>query len=172
MAFVFTVEDGTGLPAATSYVSVSEANDILAVNIHITATWGALSTQEKEKLLSWASQFIDSRARWNGYKTVESSALRWPRTGVYDRDSIEIPSNIVPQQLKEAVSEMARLLATEDRTIERSQDGLKRLKVDSIEIEFSEGYRLPNIPTSVANMLIGLGSVSTGAGIKFKRLVR
>lgn len=163
MAFTFVVEDGTGLSNATSYVSVADADDILVVNIHNTATWDALSDTDKGYLLSWASRFLDAHTRWKGYKTVETSALRWPRTGVVDRDNILIDSDVIPYQLKNATANMARYLMTTDRTLERDQDGLVRVKADVVELEFRDGYTLPQIPTDMFYLIDGLGYISGGA---------
>ena len=162
MAFTFVVEDGTGLTSATSYISVADADDILTVNIHSASAWDALTDPDKERLLAWASRYLDTFARWNGRKTVETSALRWPRTGVKDRDGVVILGTAIPRQLKIATAEMARFLIAEDRSTERGQDALKKLKADVIEIEFSEGYRLPTIPKLIYSQLEGLGTLSAG----------
>lgn len=172
MAFVFTVEDGTGLPEANSYITVEEADDILSVNMHSIAEWTALTTEQKEGLLAWASRYLDERTRWFGAKTVEPSGLRWPRTGVIDRDGIQIAEDEIPKQLRIAAAEMARYMMAQDRTMERDQDGLVRLKADVIELEFKEGYKLPKVPEHMQYLLLGLGAVSTGGGIQFKRIIR
>lgn len=172
MAFAFVVEDGTGLDNATSYVSVEEADDIITMNIHASAAWTALSTEDKERLLAWASRYLDERTRWYGRKAVDSSALRWPRSGVTDRDGLTLASNLIPRQLKIATAEMARYLIDEDRSAERGQDALTRLKADVIELEFSEGYRLPQVPSHMQYLIKGLGAISSGNGIKFKRIIR
>lgn len=164
MPFVFTVEDGTGLPTANAYVSVTDADDILVTNIHATA-WQAKTTPEKEKLLAWATRLLDTKATWYGTKTYETSGLRWPRTGVTDRDGVALADDEIPQRLKEATAEMARALVEVDRTTERSQDALKALKVDVVELEFDSNYRLPQVPKTVWEILSDLGyfGVSTGA---------
>jgi hypothetical protein len=172
MAFTFTVEDGTGLSTATSYVSVEDADDILTMNIHAGPIWDALTQEEKERLLSWASRYLDERTNWFGRRVVETSALRWPRSGIRDRDGIVIPSNSIPRQLKAAVAEMARYLIAEDRTTEREQDALTRIKADVVELEFSEGYRLARVPEHMDSLLRGLGTINGGNGIKFKRILR
>lgn len=156
MAFTFLVEDGTGLPDATSYVSVADADDILSVNPHIAEDWGALSETEKEQLLSWASRYLDMKAIWKGERAVETSALRWPRSGVVDRDEIELPDNEIPQQLRIATAEMARFLMLDDRASERSQDAISELKVDVVEIVFAKDYRLPPVPMVMHDLLKGL----------------
>lgn len=172
MAFAFVVEDGTGLPNATSYVSVEDADDILTMNIHAGPAWDALDVENKERLLAWASRYLDERARWYGARTVETSGLRWPRTGVVDRDNARIAPNVIPRQLKAATAEMARYLIEEDRSTERGQDALTRLKADVIELEFSEGYRLPKVPEHMQYLIAGLGSIAGGSGIKFARIIR
>lgn len=172
MAFTFTVEDGSGIADATSYISLEEANDILAMNIHISADWAELTDADKERLLAWASRYLDERARWYGYRVSDTSGLRWPRTGVIDRDGIVIAPDAIPKQLKIAVAEMARYLMTGDRTVERDQDGLVRLKADVIELEFLEGYKLPKVPEHMQYLLAGLGSIGTGGGMQFKRIIR
>lgn len=172
MAFTFLVEDGSGLSEATSYVSVEDADDVIIMNIHASAAWTELTTTQKEHLLSWASRYLDERARWHGTKSVKSSALRFPRTGIVDRDGVTITANAVPRQLKIATAEMARYLIEEDRTVERGQDALTRLKADVVELEFSEGYRLPKVPEHMGYLIQGLGSIGSGSGSKFKRIVR
>jgi hypothetical protein len=172
MAFTFVVEDGTGLLNATSYVSVEDADDIITMNIHASASWEALTVADKERLLSWATRYLDERARWKGVRTTNTSALRWPRAGITDRDNITLPGNEIPRQLEVATAEMARYLIEEDRTVERGQDALTRLKADVIELEFSEGYRLPQVPTHMSYLIKGLGTISSGNGIKFKQIIR
>lgn len=172
MAFTFVVEDGTGLPNATSYVSVEEADDILTMNIHAGPAWSVLDVAVKQRLLSWASRYLDERARWFGTRVSESSGLRWPRAGVTDRDGIVLAPNMVPRQLKIAAAEMARYLVDEDRSSERDQDALTRLKADVIELEFAEGYRLPKVPEHMQYLIKGIGTIGSGSGIKFARIIR
>jgi hypothetical protein len=164
MAFTFVVEDGTGLSNSNSYVSVSEADDILSTNIHATS-WSLKTLQDKEKLLAWATRLIDTKATWFGHKTYSSSSLRWPRTGITSKDSVEIELDEIPKQLKEATSEMARFLVDTDRTVEQSKDGIISLKVDVIEMKFDKDYRLTQLPSIIWEILSDLGyfGVSTGA---------
>lgn len=170
MAFTFTVEDGTGLPNANSYVSVSDADDILITNIHNTA-WTALNTTNKEYLLAWATRILDNKMYWYGKKAFETSALKWPRTGVVDLEGIEVPDDQVPLKVKEATAEMARYLIAGDRTTEQPRDGLKELKVDVIEIVFDESYRLASVPKFIWEILNGYGRLnSTASG--FPKIIK
>lgn len=161
MAFTFTVETGDIVPGANSYVTVEEADDYLAANIHVGPVWTAQTTETKERLLVWASRFLDQRAAWNGKVIAADQPMRWPRSGVKNSDDIAIAPDSIPRQLKEAVVEMARYLI-EDRAAQSSQDSLKKLKVDVIEFEFREGATIPEIPGEISNLLAGLGSLLSG----------
>ena len=149
---------------------VEEADDILAQNIHVFPAWNALPTEDKERLLAWASRYLDDRTRWAGYRAVAASGLRWPRTGVVDRDGRAIGSNEIPHALKVGTAELARHLMVADRSAERDQDGLSRLKADAIELEFKDGYILPKVPEHLRFVLAGLGVVNTGGGVHCKRI--
>lgn len=182
MAFTFTVETGSGTdPAANSYVSVAEADDIISANIHVNTKWLSLSEPDRQRLLVWASRYLDERTRWKGEKTVQGnivnnvrtgeSPLDWPRSYVCDRNNIEIGSNEIPTQLKVATAEMARYLIDQDRTVEREQDGLKMIKADVVELEFLEYYKLPSVPDNLVYLVQGLGYISSGS-MKFGKAIR
>jgi hypothetical protein len=79
---------------------------------------------------------------------------------------------MIPRQLQIATAEMARYLIDEDRSVERGQDALTRLRADVIELEFAEGYRLPQVPSHMQYLIKGIGSISAGNGMQVKRLIR
>lgn len=163
MAFIFLVEDGTGLvAAANSYASVSAADDVITVNIHANDAWNALSFAEKERMLVWGTRILDDYTRWFGTKTVDDSPLRWPRTGMTNCDGIALDSNKIPQQVVVATAEMARFYAKEDRTLDRDQDGLESLTADVIELVFRKNYKLPTIPAEMTYLIRCLGSITSG----------
>ena len=193
MAFVFVVEDGTivyGPPAANSYVTVEYADDFLSQNHFAAPKWAALTTLEKQLLLSWASRYLDQRATWNGvttsswianpsgvntigsfisypqdysaYTSVPQQPMRWPRATVFDIDNNPVPWNVIPKQLMDSTCEMARFLIDNDRSTERAQDGLQELKVDVITMIFRSDYILPIVPSEISLMIRGLGTISSG----------
>lgn len=73
-----TVEDGTGLANADSYVSVADATAYHAAMGN--AAWAALDTDEKEWALRRATQYIDVRYNYRGSPLRSTQALAWPRT--------------------------------------------------------------------------------------------
>lgn len=171
MAFVFTVETGVGLSDANSYASLDEADDYLIANIHVYPKWTALTDENKESLLAFASRLIDQRTSWYGEKAVTTSALRWPRTGLADRDGNDIASNVVPPAVKAATIEVAASLIDADRSVERGSDGLKELQVDVVKLVFDEAFRLPTFPPNVQYILTGLGAVASGTR-GFKKIIK
>jgi len=182
MAVTLIVEDGTGITTANSYLTALEADDILCVNPTSYALWTALTPTEKDTYLVWASGYIDDYVQWNGYKTVENSGLRWPRCGVYDRDSILIGENDIPDQLKQAVAEISIFLIGSAAAASGGQssnlpEGIKRVKADVVEIEFFEDGSSDSktgsdlMPVNIGFLITGLGIVVTGR-IRVGRVIR
>ena len=171
MAFSFVVEDGTGLSTATSYISTSFADDYFEIDT-FTTVWGALSTAEKEGRLAWATRLLDQKVKWKGYRTTTTQALAWPRTGVYTREGEAIASDEIPTQLKEAVCEMAKFLATDDPTIGQGVDYIKRMTLDVLEIEYQEGTYQSSFPSLINYILRNLGVYPSPGGFAFGKIVR
>lgn len=169
MAINFVVEDGTGLPTATSYVSVSEADDIVATNLH-DSVWSSLTVEQKQNTLIWASRLLDERVDWEGNKAVQAGSLRWPRTGVQDRDGFMVPSNTVPVPVATAATELARHLAAEDPTVPAEEEGIEELGVDVVKIKFDTNHVRTTFPSRISHILSGYGIVS--GSTSFGKIVR
>lgn len=170
MAFVFTVEDGTNVAGANSYVTLAYAEDYFAVDV-ASATWEALSDDQKEFYLAWATRILDQKTEWRGYINADSQALRWPRKGVTDRDYRTVETNEVPNPVKAATCELAKWLMTNDPTTGQDTDYLKRIKVDVIEIEYQDGTSQSSYPTILNAILAGVGHFRIGSR-GFGRIVR
>ena len=184
-SFTFIVEDGSMVPNSNSYLTVEEADIYISQNFHAYPTWQALDLLTKQQLLAWACRYLDQRATWNGvlssiwlsdpsgtnyvaswavpnsnYQTFKQS-MRWPRANTQDIDGFKIPSNIIPQALKDACAEMARYLITSDRSLERPQDFLTELKAGDVTLRFRDSV-LAIVPSEVSYIIRGLGYVSSG----------
>lgn len=173
MAVTLVLEDGTGISGANSYVSVAEADDILSVNSVQYATWTALTSTEKDTLLVWASDYLDSHVDWNGYKQVETSGLRWPRNCVYDVDGILVADDIVPLRVKQATAQLAIFLNSSQAAATGGQssvlpEGIKRVQADVVELEFFDGGSADSrngsdlLPVNMRYLIRGLGTIMTG----------
>lgn len=171
MAFTFTVEDGTVVAGANSYVTVAYADDYFEIDPNFKDTWASLPISEQEYYLAWSTRILDQKVRWNGQRTSDTSALRWPRTGVSDADGVTIGTNTMPRQLKEATCEFAKWLYSNDPTTGRDEDNLKRIMVDVVEIEYQDGTTQSAYASIVNQILKPLGFMTTG-GYGFGRITR
>jgi hypothetical protein len=162
MAFVFTVEDGSGVAGANSYASVAEADDYFAVDPNFLTTWNALAAEDQEILLAWASRVLDQKTIWKGYAVSATQTMGWPRTYVTDRDGYAVDSDIVPTPVKAATFELAKFLNTNDLTVGPDTTDFRRIVVDVIEIEYQEGVSQNAIPTILKDILTGYGVFRVG----------
>ena len=131
-----TVEDGTGLDSANSYVSVEDCNTYHSERGN--TAWTGDDTV-KEAALIKATQYIDGRyrKRWRGIPISSSQALCWPREDIYDERDVEIEG--IPVRLKYAVCEAALRALTDDLNPDLERGGrIKREKVGPIETEYSD----------------------------------
>ncbi len=164
MALVLDAEVGGA--SSNSYATEAEGDAYHEARLFATG-WENAVTADKEAALVWSSRMLDYSFDWTGYKYTIEQALRWPRYSALDRDGQLFDSNEIPTELKDAVSELARLLIAAERGAETGTEGLKRLKVDVIELEFDKLDRAPTVPDEVYQMISHLGrlrSVSASGG--------
>lgn len=171
---ILVPEDGTGLPNANSYASVADADAYHDARLH-TLTWEAATTQVKERALAMATTTLDSMATWQGKRTTATQALAWPRCGAL-LDGNEVPDNVIPTPLKQATSELARLLIDSDVTQDVAQNDLAGLSLGkgALEIEFKSGAEKKRIPSNVDELLQGLGSLAAASsgGLRIRSVSR
>jgi hypothetical protein len=111
-----TVEDGSGIAAADSYVSLADASTIataLGLTFAISGDDEALAEQALRRATLW----LDStyRSRFPGWRThYRLQGLEWPRQGAYDQNVVpqyiavdEIPTEIKKATVIAAVREKA-----------------------------------------------------------------
>jgi len=169
------VETGSGVAGANSYISLVDA-DIYAAGTNFRGAWDDLSDPDKESRLIEAALLMDQTANYKGYKTYSSGTLRWPRSGVSDLDGIEIPSNSIPFQLKNAQMEMAFTLSLgTDPNATPETLGVKELQVDVIGIKFTDdmaaGLEKKPLPDKVLMWLRGLIVSASIRGLRFGQLI-
>lgn len=157
-----TLDATIGGTASNSYVTQTQADDYHDARLFATGWTGAV-TGDKDAALVWATRLLDTHFEWAGGKFTLTQALRWPRFGALDRDGELIDSAALPTSLKNAVSELARLLIAGDRSIEKGTEGLSKLKVDVIELAFDKFDRTGTIPDEVYQMISHLGRLRHAA---------
>jgi len=142
-----TVEDGTGLSTADSYLSQANADTYIA-NHGNSTDWSGATSDQKDEALRLATQWLDLTygQRWKGIRSNSDQALDWPRSGVSDRDGRAIDTDELPQKLLDATAEMALRHITETDGImpdEADAAPVKQEKIKVGEIEESVTYAAP-----------------------------
>ena len=177
-----------GASDANSYGTAAEADAYFATRPFSTA-WtslvaGPATTAIKEAALIMATRTIDARVCFNGVSASSTQALRWPMNGALSRNGFVIPSDQIPQPLKDAVFEMALLLLGSDVTLQNAAaaQGIASLSAGPVSIAFRDGPSLleeaigmsnfKTVPENVRLMLVPswLCEVPTnkGGGIMFR----
>lgn len=159
-----------GAATANSYATLSEADIYHQVHLYNSA-WLTADDWQREAALIWATRLLDEQVDWMGNLTTNEQALRWPRSGVLDRDGCKyLDQSTIPLFLKTATAELARHLLGSDRTQERSF-GIQSVVADTVEVTFDKHDVKPVLPPSVVAIVAPYGTVG-GAGSGMAKLQR
>lgn len=109
MAVTLTVENGTGLTNANTYLSLADA--VAYFNNRNDTSFNGATPDQGAGALVRAAQGMDYwlNGRWYGRRATQAQALDWPRIGVVDSDCYPIAKNIIPQKIKNAQCEIAKI---------------------------------------------------------------
>lgn len=145
---------------ANSYALLSEADTYHLAHPYST-TWDNATVDRKNRALVMATRLIDEQVEWNGFVHTSTQALLWPRSGMYFQNEWYIPVDVIPQKLKDAVSEFARQLLDADRTADDqlSTQHITGIQAGDVDLTFSGYGRAKVIPDSVYYMLRPWGEI-------------
>ena len=153
------------------YCTLGEANIYHQHKLH-NSVWSTADDNDKIAALLWATRQMDTLT-WKGVRTSGTQPHQFPRKGLsyweYDDEEahdyevqdtsinststyIEIASDTVPQDVKNATAELAFVLMGSDVTAPTGTEGFKRLKVDTIELEMNPKDRLSWLQDTVKNL--------------------
>lgn len=130
------IEAEAGSLSANSYVTEEEADDYFLDRAHSSAWTDSL---DKEPLLITASRMIDWQLKFTGNKTSDIQAMQFPRTGVVLSDGYEVPVDIIPQEVKFAVFELALSFIASDRTADSALSGIEQVKAGPLFVKAVPG---------------------------------
>ena len=164
MAITVVVEDGTGVTGANSYVATDYITEWVLSNPHDT-TWAALAEAAMDGYAVMACRVMEEQIDWDGWQTDDEQARDLPRSGMYDKNGNSIEADEIPTAVKNAQSELARLLALADRTADPDTAGFKEIGVGSIKLVIDKFDRSPVLADAVWNMINFLGSKTSFKGI-------
>ncbi len=165
-----TLDATVGGATSNSYTTLAEA---LAYYETRTPIAGWENADDQSALLMMATRVLDAMARphttyhpgpppyhltsstWTGAPATTTQRLAWPRTGMYDQNGNAIPSNVLPQDLKDAVSELAGHLGTTDLTLDNSVivQGLKSMSAGSVSLSFKDMIERHVIPDFIYSLM-------------------
>lgn len=133
-----TVEDGSGQSNADALISEDYADAYHEARAN--TDWTGDFTGDKEAAIRRATTILNGYS-WQGYRTNgRSQSLSWPRAGVVDREGLIIQSDEIPQEIKDAVAEMALRELVAPGSLQpdvKLSDSVKREKIGQIEVEYS-----------------------------------
>jgi len=156
-----TVEDGSGVTSANSYITLATFTDYCYDLGLQTSTGLDLEDEDEEaleKAMLRAMVYIESRD-FKGCKADEDYSLEWPRDGVEDRngyalDNDDIPTNLKNAQARAAYEEYMNVGCLQ-KNLARG-DLVKSEKIDVLKFEYDTYAPQSTIFQVVNSYLIGL----------------
>jgi hypothetical protein len=152
-----TIVATPGAANANSFLTMAEAEAYFE-----TRGFDTNFTGDEGTIIS-ATRIMDT-VPWTGSATDPAvQALTWPRTGMLNRNGYPIPSDVVPQELKDATAELSFWVTKGDRFKENvaRQQGLQRMKAGKVELWWQEfdkwaesGFSSELIPNAVLQLLV------------------
>ena len=127
-----------GSTSYTVYSDVAFADEYFNASTMFTS-WDAYTDDQKARGLVSATRLLD-RQVWSGTLTSMSpdSGLKWPRESVTDCEGNEVDSETIPDEIIEASQLLALYILDEtiDQKTNTTQNAKKRIKADTVELEF------------------------------------
>lgn len=151
-----TVEDGSIVAGADSYVTLAEYQAYAALY-----GWTLAGTDAADEVnLRIARRYLDNAYSWKGAKVQVDQPLAWPRYMGDYVDGFIVPSDEIPDPIKNAQMEMAYLVqngADPYATITGGTVKRKKEKVDVIEeeTEYFEGSGLDRDSYPLIDQMVG-----------------
>lgn len=126
MALTLGVDTYVSVADATAYATTRGWSDFLA-----------LDASGKELVLIEAREYLDVSYHWKGVIADSTQALAWPRDDVVDHEGRELSPTAVPAAIVKAQIELANMRTAGDLVESATTGKLKRVKADSVEVEFA-----------------------------------
>jgi len=145
----FITETGAGIDAATSYVSLEEADaHFMALGRDL---WSGATSAQRENALNQASLYVDCYA-YGGQVLSFDQGLKWPRSGAIDHEGRLLSG--LPHALRTAVLELAVTYLENPPSALEARETLKE-KIGPIELVYSKTKRQPSF---VFRLLLQIGA--------------
>lgn len=167
------LDSTVGGTTSNSYATVAEAQAYFDTRLPLSG-WDDADSQDV--LLMMATRVLDAylqpykelvpaqkgspayyrvRAQWTGAPATATQRLAWPRINMKDMNGNDIPSDVIPDDLKDTVAELAGQLGTTDTTLDNSVivQGLTSVKAGSVALTFKDMIERHVLPDFVWTMM-------------------
>lgn len=145
------VEDGSIVANANSYITVSEYTDWADARFGSGRDTAPATDANVEALVFRAMDYFEAQ-NFQGYKSIESQSLQWPRANVVI-DGYTIGSNEIPKEVKQSIYELAYTEEQGEGELNAVDRKVIREKVASIEVEYSGNSSSRNINVSTSSAM-------------------
>jgi hypothetical protein len=175
-----TVEDGTGVTNANSYVTIANVDDYVTAlgNDAITSNdWQSLTDDQKGEAIIVAAQYLERMVRWYGLPyfpsrpigntpSPKAQTMAWPRTKMHDSHGGAVAPGTIPSELKQAQMFLTLQFCkdpSEAQVTIENVSPLKNMKIGPIAMDFTatqqdsavtqfSGTRFPYVEFLLKNM--------------------
>jgi hypothetical protein len=139
-----------------SYITTAEVDTYFDDRPSSGTTWSGADEDDKIRAVLYATKLMDALFVWTGNASDPGGqGLLWPRVGMWYRSGESVPSDIIPDELKDALAEYCREVLAGDRTADNPIEtlGLKKLRAGPVALEWDEDTSAKVVPDVVANLL-------------------
>lgn len=156
---ILIVEDGSIVADANSYVTYDYA--LAYHSLRGNSAWALGTVLNQQYAIIRATQAVDSiyKGKWKGTPTeYGTQELEWPRSGVVVGANA-LDNDFIPTALKKAVCEAAlrELASANSLTPDLERGGeIKRVKADTVEVEYMDGANSTTTFTAIDGLLADL----------------
>lgn len=176
MAIQFIPEDGSGIPEANSYLTVDELIDYADI---LGYDADELSPEYIERRLIRAAIILDSRYRGSfpGRRRNADQGLEWPRVNSKYIDGAAIQYDVIPKEVKQAITEIVFLMeggSDLQPTIQARGDiRSERVRADVVEEEIHYRDKLDMTMDLFIKVEDALSRITNGQSDRYRlRIVR
>jgi hypothetical protein len=154
----FIVETGFGVPGANAYCTTEFADSFNKMQID-GQDWEDVDLPDKQIRLVTASMMIDSNFDFHGRRISRFQGLEFPRWGIKDRDGFMIPAAPLPNFIKCATADLARILgeradaggSASGTSSAATAGDVEKIQVGPIALTLSSGSSSSSGSTSAAS---------------------
>ena len=176
-----TVEDGTVVAGADSYISLANAKTYHTAHDDPTDWTSASDAEkcdgkmecrrcEKESALKYGAATLDGAFDWDGQITSATQVLAWPRADCSDREGRTPADNVIPQQVKDAQCELAVVHLGTVLTSTYDRDGMVASEqAGPVKIEYQDGAPGEATWPYILRLLNGLALRRSSVAIDIER---